>query len=56
MGQKLYSENVSSSYKKCYTNYPFCPYSARTMLKLMQIDSYLFGGSKKPKLTDYLVA
>lgn len=32
------------SFEQCYKNYPFCPYSARTMLKLLKIYSYIFGG------------
>ncbi|XP_055302774.1 uncharacterized protein LOC129568642 isoform X2 [Sitodiplosis mosellana] len=32
------------SFERCYKHYPYCPYSARTMLKVLQIYSYIFGG------------
>lgn len=32
------------SFELCYQHYPYCPYSARTMLKVLHIYSYIFGG------------
>lgn len=29
--------------EKCYKNYTYCPYTARTMLKILNIYSYIFG-------------
>lgn len=39
-----HGKNFWKSDKQCYTHYPYCPYSTRTMLKLLQFYSYLFGG------------
>lgn len=32
------------SFERCYKFYKYCPYSAHTMLKLLQIYTYIFGG------------
>lgn len=32
------------SFEQCYKYYQFCPYSARTMFKLLKIYSFIFGG------------
>lgn len=32
------------SFEACYKFYSYCPYSARTMLRVLQIYTYIFGG------------
>lgn len=39
----LHGKNSTDSAEKCYKNYRYCPYSARTMLKILQIYSNIFG-------------
>lgn len=38
-----YNKNQKEDFKKCYKNYPICPYSAETMLKLISFNKLLFG-------------
>jgi TolA-binding protein len=38
-----YSKGDKEGFRKCYKNYPICPYSAETMLKLMTINKFIFG-------------
>lgn len=39
----LHGINSTQSFEKCYKKFPYCPYSARIMLKLLQLYSYVFG-------------
>lgn len=39
----LRGRNLIGVSEKCYINYPYCPYAARTMLKILHIYSYIFG-------------
>jgi hypothetical protein len=36
-------KSANLNYKKCYSHYPTCLYSAKTMLKLLEIHSRIFG-------------
>lgn len=36
-------QNATGFSEKCYKSYPYCPYAARTMLKILHIYSYIFG-------------
>lgn len=42
-----YNKGVKSDFKKCYKNYPICPYSADTMLRLIaqmnNFSKFVFG-------------
>ncbi|CAO1425026.1 unnamed protein product [Diamesa serratosioi] len=38
-----YNQNGKEDFEKCYKNFPICPYSAKTMMKLIQFNNYLFG-------------
>ncbi|XP_070506035.1 uncharacterized protein [Chironomus tepperi] len=38
-----YNKNQRDDYQKCYTNYSWCPYSARTMIKFITFNKVLFG-------------
>lgn len=38
-----YGKNAINSYEMCYSSYPYCPYSANIMLKILKIYSYIFG-------------
>lgn len=44
-----FNKNEQSDFKNCYKNYPFCPYSADTMMKLIshfnKVQNLLFGFS-----------
>ena len=42
LGQN-YNKDNAFDHKKCYKHYPMCMYSAKTMLKLIQFNNYLFG-------------
>lgn len=44
--ENAYSLGLSAhkNYEKCYKQYPYCPYSAKTMLKLLQLYSYFMDG------------
>uniref|UniRef100_A0A336M0T1 CSON009836 protein n=1 Tax=Culicoides sonorensis TaxID=179676 RepID=A0A336M0T1_CULSO len=42
LGEK-YNKNHQYDFKKCYTEYPLCPYSAKTMLSILQYYTYYFG-------------
>lgn len=39
-----YGQKSMETHEKCYKHYPYCPYSARMMLKVLEIYSYLFDG------------
>lgn len=39
----LRGKNLTGSSEKCYPSYPYCPYAAQTMLKILHIYSYIFG-------------
>lgn len=39
-----HGEKSTKTHEKCYKYYPYCPYSARTMLKVLEIYSYIFDG------------
>lgn len=36
-------KNLTGSPEKCFQNYQYCPYAARTMLKILHMYSYIFG-------------
>lgn len=42
LGQK-YGRSKPNDYKRCYSEYPYCPYSGNTMLKILKFYSYLAG-------------
>lgn len=39
----LRGKNATGFSEKCFNNYQYCPYAARTMLKVLHIYSYIFG-------------
>lgn len=42
-----HGKNSTKSFELCYKHYPYCPYSARTMLKILRLYSYIFGWYKQ---------
>lgn len=36
-------KNSTGFSEKCFKNYQYCPYAARTMLKILHMYSYIFG-------------
>jgi hypothetical protein len=42
-GKSKSKKSANLNYKKCYSHYPSCLYSAKTMLKLLEIHSRIFG-------------
>lgn len=42
-----HGKNSTKSFELCYKHYPYCPYSARIMLKILRLYSYIFGWYKQ---------
>ena len=38
-----YNKNLDEDFKNCYKDYPFCPYSAKTMIKIITFNKAVFG-------------
>lgn len=38
-----FNKNSEGDFKKCYKDYSMCPYSAKTMLKLITFNKFIFG-------------
>ena len=38
-----YNKNLDEDFKNCYEDYPFCPYSAKTMIKIITFNKAVFG-------------